>query len=322
MPADLIIGFTGSPAGRDAVALGRRLALAGGARPTVVHVRPPRPPSVEVTELPDAWSWGASVAATLDEARGLLADVPGARFRVVAETSVSRVLHRLAAEAEAPLIVLGATHRSGLGRVIPGTTADAVIHAAPCAVAIAPAGYATRPEVRPFGLVAAAVDGGAETDRVARAAARIASRACADVRLITVADGPYGDLPLYAGSMGYAMIGALVRESSSATIERAAAVATDEASVLVERCVAEGDVAAEIGRRTDGTDLLLIGSRGRGPVRRAVLRDVAGRIVRAATCPVLVLPRRTPEDADEAVVLLAAAAVRTAPVDREEVVHG
>ncbi len=36
MYSDLIIGYDGSDAGRDALALGRRLALAIGARPTVV----------------------------------------------------------------------------------------------------------------------------------------------------------------------------------------------------------------------------------------------------------------------------------------------
>jgi nucleotide-binding universal stress UspA family protein len=172
MPTDLIIGFTGSPAGRDAVALGRRLALATGARPTVVHVRPPRPPGGEVTAVPEGWSWGASVAATLDEARPLLA-----------------------------------------------------------------------------------------------------------------------------------------------------AVAADEASVRVERCVAEGDLAGEIARHSDDADLLVIGSRGYGPVRRAVLRGAAGRIARAATCPVLVVPRRIPVEADEAVVPLAAAVAGT-HVDREETVDG
>jgi hypothetical protein len=36
MYGDLIIGFDGSDAGHDGLAFGRRLALATGARPTVV----------------------------------------------------------------------------------------------------------------------------------------------------------------------------------------------------------------------------------------------------------------------------------------------
>ena len=39
MYSDVVIGFDGSAPARDAVALGRRLALAPGARPMVLHVR-------------------------------------------------------------------------------------------------------------------------------------------------------------------------------------------------------------------------------------------------------------------------------------------
>jgi nucleotide-binding universal stress UspA family protein len=85
--------------------------------------------------------------------------------------------------ADAALIVLWSTHRTGLGRVLPGTTADHVLHAAPCAVAVAPAGYADRPR-EPLGVIVAAVDGGDETERVARIAARIAGGSGAAVRAI------------------------------------------------------------------------------------------------------------------------------------------
>jgi hypothetical protein len=49
--------------------------------------------------------------------------------------------------------------------------------------------------------------------------------------------------------------------------------------------------------------LLVLGSRGYGPVRRVLLGSVSGELVRGAACPVLVVPRpgvRTPEDHSEA----------------------
>ncbi len=299
MYSDLIIGFDGSVASRDAVALGRRLARATGARPTVIYVRSPKPLTSEIREVAESYSWGASVASTLDEARAMLADVPGATFRAVAETSVARVLHRAAEDAGAALIVLGATHRAGLGRVIPGTTADAVIHAVPCAVAIAPAGYAGHAETRPFGLITAAVDGGSETDRVARIATRIARQAGGTVRLVTVVEHPYTNGPPLEDVM---------RAGRAEILERAArAVGAD---VEVESCVAEGDVAAEVVRRSDRADLLVIGSRGYGPLRRVLLGSSTGKILQAATCPVLVVPRRTADQVDDAVVALATEAIR------------
>ena len=165
MYSDLIVGFDGSPAAHDALAFARRFALATGGRPRVVCVRPRGP-----------------IEPTLDDRAG--ADRRRARRAVRGggrHDRGSRAV-RSGGGAEAALIVLGATHRSSLGAVVPGTTAEAVIHAAPCAVAIVPAGYAERAARRPFGLVAAAVDGSGDTERVARIAAGIAEGAGADLQ--------------------------------------------------------------------------------------------------------------------------------------------
>jgi nucleotide-binding universal stress UspA family protein len=307
MYRDLIIGFDGSAAGRDAVALGRRLALGTGARPTVVYVRSNVAITGDISDVPADDSWGARVAQTLDEARSILADVPGAQFTAVDETAVARVLHEVAGEAGAALIVLGATHRSGLGRVVPGTTADAVIRGAPCAVAIAPSGYARAAATRPSGLVTAAVDGGDETERVAHVAARIAERTGATLRLATVVTTPYTDGPAFAGNLGYAALVQATRAAADRILERADRAA---GTVPVEREVAEGPVGAEVARLSDGADLLVIGSRGYGRVRRIALASRTAEILAAATCPVLVIPRRLPATRDDDVVPFGAATAR------------
>ena len=301
MYRDLIIGFDGSLPARDALAIGRRLALATGARPIVVTVLEP------TTTEPDDPAWDASVGLTLDAARTLMGDVPGTRFVAIADSSAARGLHAAAAEADAALIVLGATHRSGVGRVIPGTTADAVIHGAPCAVAITPAGYADRAHRRSMGLVAAAVDGGQETARVARIAGRIARDGAAVLRLVTVVEGHYTRGPLYTGALGHSSLADAVREAASATLDEAAAAAG--ADLMVECRIADGRVADQLARESRGADLLVIGSRAYGPLRRVVLGSATGEILLAATCPILVVPRGT-EVSDDAVVPLAAAGAR------------
>ena len=56
--------------------------------------------------------------------------------------------------------------------------------------------------------------------------------------------------------------------------------------------VATGDPARcliETARREDAS-FLVVGSSGRGPIRSALLGSVSARLVRAAPCPVLVLP--------------------------------
>src|SRR4051794_7602459 len=234
---DLIIGFDGSLGAHDALAFARRLALATGGRPRVVCVRSRGP-----------------VEPMLDRARELIGDVPGARFDATSGTAAARGLCAAAADAEAALIVLGSTHRSRVGAVMPGTTAEAVIRAAPFAVAIAPAGYAERGPRRPFGLVAVAVDGGAESERVVRIAAGVAEGARADLRLVSVVDGPHADGAFYAGSLDYVAALKARRAAAVAALDRAASVAMS-ADVEVERRLCDGPLAAEVANESRSADL-------------------------------------------------------------------
>jgi nucleotide-binding universal stress UspA family protein len=295
MFTDLIVGFDGSPASRDALALARRLALDTTARAAVVYVRT----AGETT--------GDDVFHVLDEARRLLADAPGASVRCVAGRSAAEGLSSAAEEADAALVVLGATRRCGLGRVVPGATAEAVVRAAPCPVAVAPAGYAERAGRRPFGLIAAAVDAGAVTERIAGVASGIAARAGAALRLITVADVagvPGGTMA--AGTIGYVTRANAWRDRATNALDRATrAVGPD---VTVERRVAGGRVGGAVAKLSEDADLLVVGSRGYGPLRRIAAGTHTGQILHAARCPVLVLAHDTSEQFDERLVPLTAGA--------------
>jgi nucleotide-binding universal stress UspA family protein len=306
MYSDLIIGYDGSRSARDALALGRRLAEATGAKPTVVCVHPLAALSAAVPE-PPATSMRASAERTLDEARAELSAMPGAVFRPVAETSPARALHAAAEEAEAALVVVGSTHRNVVGRVLAGTTAEQVVHAAPCAVAIAPAGYADR-EREHFGVVGAAVDGGDETERIARVAGRIARGAGTALRVISVTGSRDPEGQLYAGALGYRASMDASRELMTQALDRAASAAGG--GLRVERTPLEGHAPDALVSQSHELDLLVLGSRGFGPLRRVVLGSVSSRVLWAAACPVLVIPRRTAEQLDELVGPLAEAAAR------------
>lgn len=312
MYRDLIIGYDGSDAGRDALALGRRLALATGARATVVFARSYAALMADVQDSGEDLAWNEAAHRILDEARDTLSDVPDVAYHAVAERSAAHALHSVAETAEAAVLVLGSTHRSGLARIAPGTTADQILHAAPCAVAVAPAGYAERAGARPIGLVGAAVDGGDESARVARLAANVARRAEATLRLITVVEHLSTAGPMHTGGLGFAGLADALRDVATQTLERAAAAAGD--GLRIERRVFEGDPAAELITQSADLDLLVIGSRGFGPLRRIVPGSAGAKILRAAVCPVLVLPRATPEELDEALAALAGAGADPAPL--------
>src|SRR5690349_23557801 len=74
-----------------------------------------------------------------------LLDIP-VHIEAVKGRSPADALHRLSEELEADLVVVGSTNRSRVGRVLPGTTGERLLQESPCAVAIAPLGFATQPK--------------------------------------------------------------------------------------------------------------------------------------------------------------------------------
>jgi nucleotide-binding universal stress UspA family protein len=309
MYTHVIVGYDGSPSGRDALSLGKRLAAAGNAALSVVYVHPYMARVADAEADPAVeQSWREDAERVLDEARATLAGVPRAAFHAMADPSPARALHEAADEAGATLIVVGSTHRRGLGRVFPGSTADQVVHAAPCAVAVAPAGYAQEDDEAPGGVIGAAVDGGEETERVARLAARIARGAKARLRLLTIAEPHYTRGPLYAGNLGYGALRATMASLGEDALARATAAAGPDAETEV--ALLDGSPAEQLAAASSNLDLLVVGSRGFGPVRRVLLGSVGSAVLRSAACPVLVLPRGVAEAPDETAAPVARAAVR------------
>ena len=58
-----------------------------------------------------------------------------------ANTSAARALHETSEAEDAGLLVVGSTRRGSVGRVLPGSTADRLMHGAPCPIAIVPPGW-------------------------------------------------------------------------------------------------------------------------------------------------------------------------------------
>ena len=136
----ILIGVDGSERSEDAVAFGRALALAAGA-PVILamahRLDPLRPgaPDHEIFLREDAQSTLARLAGTLD-------DVHNIELRpLVTNTSAAHALQELAEQEDAGIIVVGSSHTGRLGWVLPGSTAERLLHGAPCPVAVVPLGY-------------------------------------------------------------------------------------------------------------------------------------------------------------------------------------
>ena len=84
-------------------------------------------------------------------------------------------------------------------------------------------------------------------------------------------------------------------EKDAHTRLNALAAEQEFGGVTLHPVVLIGSPAAEIGTWIDthGTDLMVVGTHGHGPVRRFLLGSVAERLIRMARCPVLAVPHES-----------------------------
>jgi nucleotide-binding universal stress UspA family protein len=195
-------------------------------------------------------------------------------------------LQALAEKGEADLIVLGSTHHAAFGSVAPGSVAEHLLHGARCRLVIAPKGYAQLDHSQDrLRVVAVGYDGMAESQAALDEAATLARKFGASMRVI----GVMTPVPAM-GAAAAAQSGAEAGPDFQTRLHRAVAELEPELRALP--VIEKGDPverlldAAEIG-----VDLLVLGSRGFGPVMRLLIGSVSSRVIRGAPCPVMVVPR-------------------------------
>ena len=277
----IVVGVDGRPGGRDALSLAGRRALLAGGDLVAVRVLPVDEYAVRAGVPPYTAIAGegatAEVRADLEQA-GMTAAV-----RVVADRSPARALHRVAEREDADVIVVGSTHHGRAGRVLAGDHAAAALHASPCPVAVAPHGLATREwaEVRRIGV---GFDGGPEAGQ-AFALALALARDCGSalhVRTAVATPITYADFTPYEDDW-------TGRAVAAANADLAELVCDVDVEVTTKATV--GLPVDELVALSEEVDLLVLGSRAWGPIRRLVLGSTAASMTREAHCPVLVLPR-------------------------------
>jgi len=153
MAAKIIISYDDTDNDRDALALGKLLADAGG-EVALAYVRhtPQADRDLEEEAARDLLRRGAETIGK-----------PDAPLHVVASASTGEGLWALAEREGADVIVFGSEYRTAPGTVRPGTSAQRLLEGGPCAVAVAPAKLRERPEaaIRRIGLLADVPTGGA-----------------------------------------------------------------------------------------------------------------------------------------------------------------
>lgn len=61
--------------------------------------------------------------------------------------------------------------------------------------------------------------------------------------------------------------------------------------IWAEAVKLEGDPAEQLAKHSATLDLLVMGSRGYGPLHAVLAGGVSGQVIREAQCPVIVVPR-------------------------------
>lgn len=273
----VIVGYDGSARSRDALALGRRLAEVLTARVVLANVYSPAVVGGDVGSV--------YTLIVRQRAEDVLREAPGVGDRrAVASHSVARGLHRLADEEDAVLVVVGSSDDAAPGRTKPSGVAQRLLHGSPCAVSVAPAGYAeTAPWARRRILVGyIPTDDGAAA---LRAGAALAGATGAVLRLVTVV-APVTPALGEADARRYLQA---VKQDRRRALDEA--VGTLSGRVTVEAEVLEGRPDEILRASSTDADLVVVGSRGYGPVRQVLLGSVSAKLLDDVGAPVIVLPR-------------------------------
>jgi nucleotide-binding universal stress UspA family protein len=273
----IIVGLDEHQGGRDATALARNLLSADGsltlARVGVSDylIKERLSPTVEFGES----SHRRGPRAQERHDRG-----GDDELWEIESPSVGRGLHELACANRADLLVLGSCRRGLVGRVmIDDATTDAV-NGAPCAVAIAPFGYAEQPAA--INEIGIAYNGSPESKDALAIARALAVEHRATLSAFQAVSVRSDVSALANGNVN-------LTESPAVMVEQARA----RISALgdIEPHAAYGVPAEELALYSASLDLLVVGSRGYGPVGRLVHGTTSRRLGQTARCPLLVLTR-------------------------------
>lgn len=263
MYTNVVIGVDGQQGGRDAAALAGVLAPPG-ARLSLVYVS-----TTPNAELDDEFADEDALARVLHAELELCGG--DAHLARVTALSIAAGLADVAQGRQADLIVLGASHRHGLTRLFAGDHVIAVIHETPCAVAVAPAGFAQAP--RSLARIGVAYDGSPEGGVALAHAGLLAAEHHSD---------------LIAGHALEPQPDSEDRELTPLSI--------DADGLHVQNI--EGSPRKALVEFSSGIDLLVCGSRRNGPVRRIVLGSTSESLARHPHTPLLVAPSSDPATVD------------------------
>lgn len=285
MTGRIVVGYTATKGGKDAVALASRLAQATGSSLDIVLVLPT---DAGTLVPPDAGFDGYLI----DQAQRWLARAAGRVPAGVDHTehvlwaeSFAEGLTAAADDHAADFIVVGPSGGATRGRHRLGSTASELLHSSDLPVVIAPGGERKTDAAAPIPRLTVAVGTRPGADALLGAAAGLARAVHAPVRLVSLVTV---DLPAKVDT-GVVRIAGAAHASEVLAQARETLPDTIEVEVVVGRGDSITDAVAELEWLPG--ELVLVGSSRLAQPRRLFLGSTAEKMLRELSVPMIVVPR-------------------------------
>jgi nucleotide-binding universal stress UspA family protein len=226
----------------------------------------------------------------LDDAtkRVAAAGLPRVTSRLLRGVPWDQITQAARADPAIDTIVMGTHGRSGVARVFLGSVTEQVIRHAPCSVLAVREPGATLP----FRNILCPIDFSDDSRHAIERAAALARAGTSGIKLLHVIEPAltYSDL-----SMGENHLAALDHRATHELVGWASDLG-NKVSVPVTAAIEMGRPGARILAVLEADpaiDLVIMGSHGRTGIKRMLLGSVAEKVLRHATCPVLIERTRT-----------------------------
>lgn len=234
-----------------------------------------------------------SADVVLDHAASELGGVK-ATFLQHSARSAHRGILELIEEHDPSLVVVGSSSGGAFGHITLGSVNDALLHASPVPVAIAPRGFRAKPTAT-VRRVTAAYGGTEAAKDLVLGAAGVAQSIGASLRIASFAVVPEGSVTAGVGlsaEQGIADEWVRMIDEHTAEILRDVS-ALPRTPALDGAVVGVGDSWARAMEDVEwaADDVLVVGSSSLGPIARVFLGSHATKVVRHSPVPVIVVPR-------------------------------
>jgi nucleotide-binding universal stress UspA family protein len=286
----IVIGIDGSPGGDSALRWGLAAAARQQAPVRLVHAFAPSMSDLRIGGGNDIGVAGEALSAARDLLENTLAQTKSGHpslsitSRLVDDAAASALIEE---SREAAMVVVGAHGARGFSNLVAGSTTMNVASHAHCAVVAVPTDWTHATDAT--GIVV-----GVDASEVTAGAITFAFReAAATGQGITAVHAWVDPVTLSAVTQDTADYR---RAQEQALAELLAPWKAKHPDVAVALWVERGHPVHALAAAAERAQLLVVGCRGRGPVRSMMLGSVSHGVLHLAMCPVAVVHDHTTDD--------------------------